>query len=118
MGLGRIGKTEMRGRCRAQGCNTSWETPAEYLKCEGCEYPGCKIKQSYMERQVKNATIEADKVIERMRNRHRNKQKKEDSSDVGLITEEDFPIESFYEPADGETELEREVPPVMHFTIK
>ena len=129
MGLGRIGNTrritgenmtKMNGRCREQGCETEWHTTEEYLKCEGCSWQGCKIAANYQKRQAANAVIETDKVIERMKRRHKQPKWKSmgEPTFTGRVEETEHAIESFYIPAEGEVELVREVPPVLHFKIE
>lgn len=115
MGLGKIGK-QMRGRCREDGCTTTWNSAEEYLKCPGCDWHGCKIKEKFLERQTNNAAIEADRVIERMKNRHKQKQQPQQEPDNTVYTEE-VPIESFYIPSEDEIMMERNVAPVLAFRL-
>jgi len=117
MGLGRIGK-QMKGRCKEHGCTTTWNSAEEYLKCQGCSWHGCKIAEKFQERQTNNAAIEADRIIERMRNRHQHKQNKNYNKEPdNTVYTEEVPIESFYLPAEGEIEMERTVAPVLAFTM-
>jgi len=114
-------REDMRGRCSQQGCNVSWEGVDGYMKCEGCDFNGCKIRQAHLERETKNAQIEADRLIMRakqigVQNKHHRHVKREASGDNEVVLSES-PIDFPYVPTEAEIMIEKQCPPIMTFRI-
>lgn len=106
----------VKGKCREQGCHVEWNNTAEYLSCQGCAYQTCKIREEYNKRQQRNAALEADRIIERMK--HRQNKNEELLKETDSVWTKTFPVESYYVADTAEIAIEKEVAPVMYFDIK